>query len=624
MADNLALYLFKQGTNNRAYDYLGAHKNNDGSYTFRVWAPGAYKVYLAGDFNEWQADLPMKDIGGVWELTFSHPDLKNGERYKFIIERYGLKRYKADPYAFYSETLAQTASRIYDLDGFVWTDDGYLNYRASNFSCLAKNETPAVPMNIYEVHLGSWQRDENGNYLNYRELADRLSAYVKRMGYTHIELLPIAEHPFDGSWGYQVCGYYAPTARFGTPHDFMYFVNKMHSMGVGVILDWVPAHFPKDAHGLYEFDGAPLYEYQGWDRMENKGWDTRCFDVARNEVSCFLISNAMFWADKYHIDGLRVDAVSSMLYLDYGRDPGQWLPNPDGSNINTQSVAFFKKLNGEMQGNYPDVLMIAEESTSYPGITHGDGLGFDMKWNMGWMNDTLKYMGSDPIYRKDLHTKMNFSIMYAYNERYVLPVSHDEVVHGKKSLVDKMPGNYHDKFASARAYLGYMMTHPGKKLLFMGCEFAQFREWNFAESLEWFMLDYDMHARFQRYVSELNAFYLEERALWEQDGTPLGFEWIDADRSNDNTLLYRRYSKNGDYITVVVNFAPVERSYGIAVKEKGVFKEVFNSDNTDYGGAGCINNGLLSAIDDGIGPYIKIKLPPLGFVAIKKFEGNEC
>ncbi|MBE6677521.1 MAG: 1,4-alpha-glucan branching protein GlgB [Ruminococcaceae bacterium] len=623
MADNLPLYLFKQGTNYRAYEYLGAHKNKDGSYTFRVWAPNADGVYLCGDFNNWQADLPMTDIGGVWEINFSHPMLENGARYKYIIDRGGVFRYKADPYGYFAETLANTASRIFDIEGFEWEDEAYLKYRKENYGCLAKSETPNVPMNIYEVHLGSWQRDEKGDYLDYRELADRLSAYVKRMGYTHIELMPVAEHPFDGSWGYQICGYYAPTSRFGNPHDFMYFVNKMHSVGIGVIMDWVPAHFPKDAHGLYEFDGGPLYEYQGWDRQEHKEWGTRCFDVARNEVSCFLISNAMFWADKYHIDGLRVDAVSSMLYLDYGRNPGEWLPNPDGSNINTQSVAFLQKLNGEMKGHYPDVLMIAEEATSYIGITRGDGLGFSMKWNMGWMNDTLKYISADPIYRKDMHTKMNFSLMYAYNERYVLPISHDEVVHGKKSLVDKMTGNYHNKFATARTYLAYMMTHPGKKLLFMGCEFAQFREWDFENSLEWFMLDYDMHARFQRYVSELNAFYLQEPALWQQDGSPLGFEWIDADRNNDNTYLYRRYAKNGDCITVVVNFAPVEREYYIPVKEKGVYKEIINSDNTDYGGGGCINYGLMSSRDDGFGPCIKIKIPPAGFTAIKKFEGND-
>ncbi|MBR6594402.1 MAG: 1,4-alpha-glucan branching protein GlgB [Clostridia bacterium] len=623
MADNLALYLFKQGTNYYAYEYLGAHPNEDGSYTFRVWAPNADMVYLSGDFNDWKADLPMKDIGGVWELTYSHPDLCDGARYKYIIDRCGTCRYKADPYAFYSETLANTASRIYDIEGFEWTDEGYMAYRSKHFSCLARNETPSVPMNIYEVHLGSWQRDENGEYLNYREIADRLSAYAKRMGYTHVELMPVAEHPYDGSWGYQVCGYYAPTSRFGTPHDFMYFVNKLHSAGLGVIMDWVPAHFPKDAHGLYEFDGGPLYEYQGWDRQEHKEWGTRCFDVARNEVSCFLISNAMYWAEKYHIDGLRVDAVSSMLYLDYGRKAGEWLPNPDGSNVNIQTIAFFKKLNGEMKGRYPDVLMIAEEATSYNGITHGDGLGFSMKWNMGWMNDTLKYIEADPVYRKDLHTKMNFSMMYAYKERYVLPISHDEVVHGKKSLVDKCTGNYHNKFATARTYLGYMMTHPGKKLLFMGCEFAQFREWDFANSLEWFMLDYDMHARFQRYVSDLNAFYLEERALWEQDGDSAGFEWLDADRANDNTLLYRRFAKNGDCVTVVLNFAPVEREYNILVTEKGVYKEILNSDSNDYGGGGCVNNGLMSSCDDGWGDYIKIKVPPSGFTAIKKFEGNE-
>ncbi len=622
MKNDAALYLFKQGTNFKAYDYLGAHRGKNG-FTFRVWAPNADAVYLAGDFNGWAADRPMADVGGVWSITLDDVAFADGDRYKYIIERGGRRFYKADPYAFFSETLANTASRFFELDGFKWTDGAYLKYRDESFGCLKDGLMPPVPMNIYEVHLGSWQRDENGGYLSYEELADRLSAYVKRMGYTHIELMPVAEHPFDGSWGYQICGYYAPTSRFGDPHGFMYFVNKMHSAGIGVIMDWVPAHFPKDAHGLYEFDGSPLYEYQGEDRMEHKEWGTRCFDVARNEVQSFLISNAMFWIEKYHIDGLRADAVSSMLYLDYGRGPGEWTPNPDGTNINLQTVYFFKKLGEEVKKAHPDVLLIAEESTDYADVTRKEGLSFDMKWNMGWMNDTLKYIETDSFFRKGVHDNMTFSLMYAFNERFILPISHDEVVHGKKSLIDKMAGDYYQKFACARTYLGYMMTHPGKKLIFMGSEFAQFREWDYENSLEWFMLDFDMHAKFQIYVSELNAFYLENPELWEQDGSWQGFEWIDADRRNDNTYLYRRIAKDGSALTVVLNFAPVVRYYNIPLKKGGVYAEVFNSDEEKYGGGGVTNKVPQTAFKQYGGYGINITVPPLGFTVIKEIEGKD-
>lgn len=623
MANDLALYLFKQGTNYKSYEYLGSHQVEKGVYVFRVWAPNADAVYLAGDFNNWQADIPMKNIGDVWEVTLNIPIFGDGERYKYIIERDGVRRFKADPYAFFSETMTNTASRFYKLDDFTWDDQEYLAYRSKTYSCLKNGAMPSVPMNIYEVHLGSWQRGVDGGYLNYRELADRLAAYVKRMGYTHIELMPMAEHPFDGSWGYQVCGYYAPTSRFGSPRDFMYFVDKMHSVGIGVIMDWVPAFFPKDAHGLYEFDGAPLYEYQGEDRMEQKEWDTRCFDVARNEVQCFLISNAMFWAENYHIDGLRVGAISSMLYLDYGRNPGEWNPNPDGSNHNIQTIHFFRNLSGVMKQYYPDVLLIAEESTNYQNVTKDFGLCFDMKWNTGWSNDTLKYMEYDPFYRKDAHEKMTFSLTYSFNERYLLPLSHDSVVHGKRSLIEKMSGDYYQKFAGARAYLGYMMTHPGKKLLFMGTEIAQFKEWNFSGALEWFLLDYDMHAKFQRFVADLNAFYLENPALWEQDDSWAGFEWIDADRKYENTLLYNRIAKDGSVLTVVVNFAPVQRNYNIPLKRDGMYREVFTSDENKYGGNGVTNKIPQRAVKQYGGYGISITIPPMGFTVIKRIEGNE-
>ncbi|MBQ3081907.1 MAG: 1,4-alpha-glucan branching protein GlgB [Clostridia bacterium] len=623
MANDLALYLFKQGTNYKAYEYLGAHRESKGVYTFRVWAPNADAVYIAGDFNGWQADIPMKNDGGVWSITLKGFPIGKGDRYKYIIERDGVRRFKADPYAFFSETMSNTASRLYNLEGFEWTDKGYMDYRAMKYTCLKDGEMPSVPMNIYEVHLGSWQRNADGGFLNYRELADRLSAYVKRMGYTHIELLPIMEHPFDASWGYQVCGYYAPTSRFGTPHDFMYFVNKMHSVGIGVILDWVPAYFPKDAHGLYEFDGGPLYEYQGEDRMEQKEWDTRCFDVARNEVQSFLVSNAMFWADKYHIDGLRATAITPMLHLDYGRNPGEWNPNPDGSSINVQSVHFFKKLGNEMKRFYPDVMLIAEENTNYPHITKKDGLCFDMKWNASWAPDTLKYIQYDPFYRKEIHENLKYSILCAFDERFILPLYHGELVHGKKSLIDKMAGDYYQKFACARAYLGYMMTHPGKKLTFMGSEFAQFKEWDFDDSLEWFMLGYDMHAKFQCYVADLNAFYLENPELWEQDSNWEGFRWIDEYRRDENVLLYDRVAKDGSALTVIINFAPVQRRYHIPLNGEGIYREVFSSDEVKYGGGGVTNKIPQRAVKQYGGYGIKIWVPPMGFTVIKKIEGNE-
>ena len=623
MVGELELYLFKQGTNYRAYEFLGAHKCGEKEYVFRVWAPNADKVYLAGDFNDWGMSLPMTNYGGVWAVKVKDDSFENGVRYKYIIDRGGVLRYKADPYAFFSETLAKTASRLFDLDGFEWTDGSYLETRKKDFSCFAELKTPSKPMNIYEVHLGSWQRDEHGEYLNYREIADRLSAYVKMMGYTHVELLPVAEHPFDGSWGYQVCGYYAPTSRFGTPHDFMYFVDKMHASGIGVIMDWVPAHFPKDAHGLYEFDGAPLYEYQGEDRKEHREWGTRCFDVGRNEVQCFLISNALYWADKYHIDGLRVDAVSSMLYLDYGREPGEWNPNPDGSNINLQSVAFFQKLNGIIRQYYPDFCMIAEEATDYQGVTDGQGLGFNLKWNMGWMNDTLRYVAVDSVFKKSVHHRMTFSIMYAFNEKFVLPISHDEVVHGKLSLLDKMSGDYWQKFACMRTYLSYMMTHPGKKLLFMGCEYAPFREWDFQNSLEWFMLDYEMHANMQKFVRQLNHLYLRYPCFWEIDDSFDGFQWVDADNADENLYIYRRMDKKGACATVVLNFSPVVREKRIKVPEAGKYIELINSDDLAFGGSGQINFLPMNACFNGGGYDILVKIPPLGASVIIKESDTE-
>jgi len=479
------------------------------------------------------------------------------------------------------------------------------------------------PMNIYEVHLGSWRRHEDGTCLRYAELATELATYVKQMGYTHVELMPVAEHPFDGSWGYQVCSYFAPTARYGTPDDFRAFVDSMHEAGIGVILDWVPAHFPKDAHGLYEFDGQPLYEYQGWDRIEHEGWGTRRFDVGRQEVQSFLVSNADWWIREFHADGLRVDAVASMLYLDYDRRPGEWVPNVYGDNRCLEAIAFFRKLNGYIKSVFPSALMIAEESTAFGNVTgfENDGLGFDYKWNMGWMNDTLDYAATDPLFRKYKHNKTTFSLTYSFGERYVLPISHDEVVHGKKSFLDKMPGDYWQKFANTRLFMAYMMTHPGKKLTFMGNEIGQFREWDYEGQIEWFLLSYESHARMQLYAADLNHFYLGQSPLWELDTVWDGFEWIEPDDAENSVLIYRRRDKKGKELIVALNFTPVVREqFPIGVPVSGTYAEVFNSDALAYGGSGVCNEGTLKStgLPHGrCGDSLRITLPPLGAVILR-------
>lgn len=629
----LAPFYFHQGTNYRAYEYLGCHASRDGEgyvYTFRVWAPNASSVEVVGDFIGWQSGYPMTRVTdmGVWEYVLRSDTSLEGNNYKYRIAGRNGVHLKADPYARYSETLRGTSSKIYEDKPFAWTDSLWLARRKKTVTGAGGGEFFAAPMNIYEVHLGSWKtRDgkttkDGENYLNYREIADELAPYAKQMGYTHIELLPIAEHPFDGSWGYQVCGYYSPTARFGTPDDFRYLVNKLHSMGIGVILDWVPAHFPKDEHGLYEFDGQPLYEYQGRDRMEHKVWGTRFFDVARNEVECFLISNALYWLREFHIDGLRVDAVASMLYLDFDRDPGDWVPNEYGDNKNLESIAFFKKLNTTLFAEFPDALMIAEESTDWPMITtpvHEGGLGFNFKWNMGWANDTFDYVMTDPIYRRYKHEKLTFPMMYSLNENYILPVSHDEVVHGKLSLLDKQFGDYHQKFAGFRTFLAYQMTHPGKKLTFMGCEYGPFREWDYENELEWFMLDYDMHKKAQLYTAALNSFYLGERALWERDFSWDGFEWIYPNMNDLNIIAYRRIDKKGGEVITVLNFAPVDRDGFTIVNLKHTrYTEVFNSDAEEYGGTGKLNKGVLGTVKAFDGTReLRIMLPGLSAVILK-------
>ncbi len=614
------LYLFHQGTNYNAYEYLGAHfacVNGKYGVIFRTWAPNAKKVSVVGDFNRWDVDKnPMCRIsdGGVFE-TFIE-GVKEFDSYKFAITNKKCVL-KADPYAFHSETPSKTASKVYNVDGYKWKHDDYSKNKQAPYSS---------PMSIYEVNLASWKKKENGDYYTYRELAKELVKYVVNCGYTHVEFMPVAEYPFDGSWGYQITGYYSVTSRMGTPKDFMFLVDSFHKNGIGVIFDWVPGHFPKDEHGLYEFDGSPCYENQGWDRIENKTWGTRIFDWGRNEVQSFLVSNALFLFDKFHIDGLRVDAVSSMLYLDYDKEDGEWIPNEYGGNYNIQAIEFLKKLNTVVFEKYPNALMIAEESTAYPMVTKpvsAGGLGFNYKWNMGWMNDTLSYMESDPYFRSALHDKMTFSMCYAFSENYILPISHDEVVHGKKSLLDKMSGNYFDKFASCRAYLAYMFAHPGKKLSFMGNEYGQFKEWNYKEGLEFFMLDYEFHKKLFRFNKKLNAIYKQTPAMYEIEDSWDGFSWISADEKDNNVLSFTRCDRNGNSLIVIINFSGRDFPlYRLGV-EKGEYSMILNTDVKKYGGSGNIRKKTYKTTN--IGAHgkpnsITLKLPK--FTALYFVKAN--
>ena len=592
------LHLFHHGENFKAYEFFGAHSvviNKKRGFIFRVWAPRAKSVSVIGDFNNWDVSSHFMNKmidGETFELFI--PNLQQFDTYKYCIyTNDGRTLFKADPYAFHTETPSSdssNASKIYNLDGYKWLDKAYLDkQRHTNIY--------TSPMNIYEVNLLSWKLHENNNYYTYRELAKELVDYVVKMGYTHVEFMPITEYPYDGSWGYQVTGYFAPTSRLGEPQDFMYLIDSFHKAGIGVILDWVPAHFPKDAFGLYEFDGAPLYECPKWDRIENKGWGTRRFDYGRNEVVSFLISSALFLFEKYHVDGLRVDAVASMLYLDYDKNFGEWEPNIYGENKNLEAVAFLRRLNEAVFSYYPNALMIAEESTAWPMVTkptNMGGLGFNFKWNMGWMNDVLAYIKTDPLYRRYEHNKLTFSMMYAFSENYVLPISHDEVVHGKCSLLGKMPGEYQDKFAGVKAFLGYMMSHPGKKLNFMGNEFGQFKEWNYKEGIEFFLKEYPAHKKLSVATKELNFLYKSKPALYEVDDSWAGFEWLAPDDGNANLIAYERKAKNGASIIVIVNFSGSDYYHYRLGLQKGKYKLIYNSDMIRYGGSGKIKKRVFN------------------------------
>ena len=628
--DPIDISLFNEGKHYQIYEKLGAHPMTvDGveGTLFAVWAPNAERVSVVGNFNGWDGRrYPMRklDYSGIFELFI--PGKFLDEIYKYEIRsKTGQVFMKSDPYAFTSEVRPANASRVTELH-YTWQDRAWMEARD-------KSAADKKPMNIYEVHMGSWKRPKDGReFFNYREIALRMAEYMKEMGYNYVELMPIMEHPYDPSWGYQVTGYYAPTSRYGAPTDFMGFVDYMHSQGIGVIIDWVPAHFPKDSHGLGRFDGTPLYESSDPQRGEHPHWGTYIFDYSKNEVRNFLVSNALYWADKYHVDGIRMDAVASMLYLDYGRGPGEWRPNKDGGNENLEAIAFIKEVNEKMAVYHPGVMMIAEESTAWPMMTQATasgGMGFDYKWNMGWMNDFLQYMKLDPLYRKYHHNDLTFSMVYAYSEKFVLVLSHDEVVHEKGSMIEKMPGGYEDKFSNLRTAFGFMMTHPGKKLLFMGQEFAQFKEFNESDELDWSLFEFDAHTYLHGYMKALNKLYQSEPALFSLDSDPNGFAWIQENDANHSLLSFERRGEDAkDTLLVICNFTPiVYRDYKLAVPSEGRWKEVFSSDASRFGGEGMNNKTAKDSKPgkvDGRKNYISITVPGLSISVFKKMNTKKA
>ena len=626
-----ALEVFHTGDSVRAYDFLGAHlvnRNDKNGVVFRVWAPTARSVSVAGDFNNWNNEANyMYNIGyGVWEVFVE--GVKEFCTYKYCIEsEYGDKLMKADPYAFHAQTRPGQASVVYDIESYSWNDSEWFNKRK-------ENNISSSPMNIYEIHAGSWRKYPDGNFFNYQKLADELIPYLKEMHYTHVQLMPIMEHPYDGSWGFQTTGYYAPTSRYGTPSDFMAFVDKLHGEGIGVILDWVPSNFPTDDFGLARFDGSPLYESNDPKTSKRDSWGTCLFNYARFEVTSFLVSCAMFWLDKYHIDGLRIGALSSMLYLDYGKTEGEWEPNKFGGKENLDAVDFVKRLNTAVHMYHPDVMMFAEENTSWPKLTHkieDGGLGFDFKWNMGWMNDMLHYMSLNSMWRPFNHDSLTFSFYYAFSEKFLLPISHDEVSHGKGSLIKQMPGKYDEQFAGVRAFITYMYAHPGKKLVFMGTEIGQFDEWNHEEAIQWDLLEFEKHKKLRTFFKELNKFYLDCKPLYELDTVWKGFDWIHHDDYTNSVIAFKRTDKNGDEIVSVCNFQPIRRDeYCIGVPKYGLYDEVFNSDEERFGGSGVVNgNNIKTEVMKihGFDQGLSLTLPPLSVIYLrcaKELEPDEA
>jgi 1,4-alpha-glucan branching enzyme len=621
------IHLFSEGKHRHAYRFFGAHPHEtDGicGVLFAVWAPNAARVSVVGNFNQWDGRAhPMRSRGGsgVWELFI--PELKSGSLYKFEIrDQDGHISLRTDPYGNHFQCRPETAAIVLPDSDYEWGDGEWLTKRANS-------NWQQEPMSTYEVHLGSWRRDDQGEFLNYRDLAHQLCDHVKKIGFTHIELLPITEHPLDVSWGYQTTGYFAPTSRFGTPDDFRYFIDYLHQNGIGVLLDWVPAHFPRDRYALARFDGSALYEHEDPRKGEHRDWGTLIFNFGRNEVRNFLISSAIYWLEEFHIDGLRVDAVASMLYLDYSREPGDWIPNQYGGRENLEAVDFLRELNSVTHDFHPGTLMIAEESTAWPQVSRPTwlgGLGFSMKWNMGWMHDTLSYTSQDPIYRHYHHDLLTFGLLYTFTENFVLPFSHDEVVHGKGSMIDKMPGDEWQKFANLRLLYTYMFTYPGKKLLFMGCEFAQGREWNDSEALDWFLLDHPSHKGITALLSDLNRLYQDEQALHQIDFEYPGFDWIDCHDSSQSILSYLRKDRDGNELLIILNFTPVPReNYRIGVNHPGVYREIFNSDSEFYGGSN-LGNGLGLVSEDkpwmGRNHSIALTLPPLGAILLRKQQAK--